>query len=145
MAEKVFFLPPGVDFATGLVRGLLVRLRGQPPEAMAKVTLYVNSQRMRRRVTDVFVQGAQASFLPRMFVLSDLASHPILADLPPTTSPLRRQLDLSRLIDGLLHNWLLDPTAFDLETVGLAALDTYLAGLAAIPVASLATKASRQH
>ena len=33
------------------------------------------------------------------------------------------------LIDGLLHNWLLDPAAFDLEVVGLAALDTYLAGL----------------
>ena len=34
------------------------------------------------------------------------------------------------LMDGLLHNWLLDPAAFDLEAVGLAALDTYLAGLA---------------
>ena len=34
------------------------------------------------------------------------------------------------LIDGLLHNWLLDPSAFDLEKVGRAALDTYLAGLA---------------
>lgn len=33
------------------------------------------------------------------------------------------------LIDGLLHNWLLDPSAFDLEKVGRAALDTYLAGL----------------
>lgn len=98
----VFCLPPGVDFATELVRGLQARLNGQPPEAMAKVTLYLNSQRMRRRVTDVFVLG-QASFLPRMFVLSDLASHPILADLPPTTSPLRRQLDLARLIDRLLQ------------------------------------------
>ncbi len=102
MTDKVFSLPPGVDFATELVRGLKVRLEGQPTEAMAKVTLYLNSQRMRRRVTEVFVQG-QASFLPRMFVLSDLASHPILADLAPPNSPLRRQLDLARLIDGLLQ------------------------------------------
>lgn len=37
------------------------------------------------------------------------------------------------LIDGLLHNWLLDPSAFDLEVVGLAALDIYLAGLVDAP------------
>ena len=37
------------------------------------------------------------------------------------------------LIDGLLHNWLLDPSAFDLEKVGRAALDTYLAGLVEVP------------
>ena len=33
------------------------------------------------------------------------------------------------LIYGLLHNWLLDPSAFDLQKVGRAAFDTYLAGL----------------
>ena len=37
------------------------------------------------------------------------------------------------LIDGLLLNWLLDPSAFDLEVVGRAALDTYLAGLVDVP------------
>jgi TetR/AcrR family acrAB operon transcriptional repressor len=47
------------------------------------------------------------------------------------------------LIDGLLHNWLLDPSAYDLEAVGLAALDTYLAGLAATPGATGATGATR--
>ena len=102
MANNVFSLPPGVDFATELVRGLVGRMAGKPPEAMAQVTLYLNSKRMRTRVTEVFAQG-QASFLPRMFVLSELAQHPILADLPATTSALRRQLDLSRLIDGLLR------------------------------------------
>ena len=102
MADKVFSLPPGVDFATELVRGLVERLAGQPVEAMAQVTLYLNSKRMRTRVTEVFAQGA-ASFLPRMFVLSELAQHPSLADLPPPSSPLRRQLDLARLIDGLLR------------------------------------------
>ncbi len=98
---KVFALPPGVDFATELVRGLVERLEGQPPEAMAAVTLYVNSQRMRRRVIEVMVNG-NASFLPRMFVLAELGQHPTLADLPPPPSALRRQLDLARLIEGLL-------------------------------------------
>ena len=38
---------------------------------------------------------------------------------------------LHSLIDGLMHNWLLNPQSFDLEVVGSAALDTYIAGLAA--------------
>lgn len=99
---KVFSLPPGVDFASELVRGLQERQQGQQPEAMAKVTLYLNSQRMSRRVTEAFVKG-KASFLPRIFVLADLARHPILSDLPPPSSALRRQLDLARLIDRLLQ------------------------------------------
>jgi ATP-dependent helicase/nuclease subunit B len=100
VADKVFALPPGVDFAAELVRGLAERLPG-PPETMARVSLFLNSQRMRRRVTERFVKGG-ASFLPRMFILSDLAQHPILADLPPAASALRRRLDLARLIEGLM-------------------------------------------
>jgi len=37
---------------------------------------------------------------------------------------------LHALIDGLMHNWLLEPKSFDLEAVGVQALDAYLAGLA---------------
>lgn len=40
-------------------------------------------------------------------------------------------LGLFALIGGLKYNWLLDPGGFDLETVGLATLDAYLAGLQA--------------
>lgn len=39
-------------------------------------------------------------------------------------------IGLHALLDGLMHNWLLEPGAFDLETVGLQVLDLYLAGLA---------------
>lgn len=39
-------------------------------------------------------------------------------------------IGLHSLIDGLMHNWLLNPGSFDLETVGARALDAYLAGLA---------------
>ena len=36
---------------------------------------------------------------------------------------------LFALLGGIKYNWMLDPTAFDLESVGLASLNTYLAGL----------------
>ncbi len=148
MTDKVFFLPPGVDFATELVRGLKTRLAGQKPEAMAQVTLYLNSQRMRRRVTESFVRGA-ASFLPRMFVLSDLASHPILSDLPPPTSPLRRQLDLARLIDGLLQAQPdLAPRAalFDLaRSLGLLLDEMQDEGVAADTISGLDVSGHSEH
>ena len=39
-------------------------------------------------------------------------------------------LGLHALIDGLIQNWMLDPTAFDLVRIGRQVLDAYLAGLA---------------
>jgi TetR/AcrR family acrAB operon transcriptional repressor len=42
-------------------------------------------------------------------------------------------IGLHALIDGLMHNWLLNPESFDLEAVGAQALDAYLAGLALCP------------
>ncbi len=38
-------------------------------------------------------------------------------------------LGLHVMVDGLIQNWLLDPTAFDLQRVGRQTIDTYLAGL----------------
>ncbi len=38
---------------------------------------------------------------------------------------------LHALLDGLLQNWMLDPTGFNLVKVGTQAIDAYLAGLAA--------------
>jgi TetR/AcrR family transcriptional regulator, acrAB operon repressor len=40
-------------------------------------------------------------------------------------------LGVFALISGLKFNWLLDPLAFDLESVGRATLDAYLAGMSA--------------
>jgi TetR/AcrR family acrAB operon transcriptional repressor len=36
---------------------------------------------------------------------------------------------LHALVDGLIQNWLLDPSAFQLESAGRQAIDAYLAGL----------------
>ena len=33
------------------------------------------------------------------------------------------------MVDGLIQNWLLDTSAFDLERTGMRAIDTYLEGL----------------
>ena len=53
---------------------------------------------------------------------------------------------LHAMVDGLIYNWLLDPTAFDLVKTGRYALDAYLAGLgleARQPIAPDPAAASR--
>jgi ATP-dependent helicase/nuclease subunit B len=104
MAEppcNLFALPPGVDFPAELVHGLLTRMESQPPEAMARVTLILNTQRMRRRVTECLIaQGAR--FLPRLLLVTDAASLGP-TPLPAPVSPLRRRLELSVLLDRLLQ------------------------------------------
>jgi TetR/AcrR family acrAB operon transcriptional repressor len=40
-------------------------------------------------------------------------------------------IGLHALLDGLIRNWMLDPSAFDLLAVGRGAFDAHLAGLAA--------------
>ncbi|HAU57453.1 MAG TPA: TetR family transcriptional regulator [Comamonadaceae bacterium] len=47
------------------------------------------------------------------------------AQVPPDTAALGLQV----LIEGLLHSWLLDPTAFDLVQAGRCTIATYLRGL----------------
>jgi ATP-dependent helicase/nuclease subunit B len=97
----VFALPPGVDFARELVRGLHARMPGQPPEAIARVTIYLNTERMRRRVVEAF-GDAGAGFLPRITLVTDLARDPSL-DLPAPGDALSRRLTLMRLIAPLLQ------------------------------------------
>lgn len=98
----IFALPPGADFPAQLVAGLKRRLVGQPPEAMARVVLYVNTTRMRRRIIELFVaQGA--SFLPRIRLVTDLESSLPGTGIAPATSPLRQRLILAQLIEGLLQ------------------------------------------
>ncbi len=101
-APRLYALPPGVDFATEVVAGLRARLAGAPPEAMARVTLYVNTRRMQRRMREVFDQGP-ATLLPRMRLITDLALDPFGPDLALPMAPLRRRLELSRLVAQLIE------------------------------------------
>lgn len=98
---RLFALPPGVDFPALLVQGLTKRLEGAPPEAMARVTLYVNTARMRRRITDLF-SAKGPGFLPRIRLVTDLGQDLCLPGQPLPTSPLRLRLELAKLIEGLL-------------------------------------------
>lgn len=98
--HHVFALPPGADFPAELVRGLLDRMASEPPEALARVTLYLNTSRMRRRVTELFAASG-AHLLPKLRLLTDVTQDPQLA-LPKPIPPLRRRLQLAALISKLL-------------------------------------------
>ncbi|SMX47150.1 double-strand break repair protein AddB [Actibacterium lipolyticum] len=98
---RVFGLPPGADFPKELLLGLEKRLAGHPPEAWAKVEIFVNTRRMQRRLVSLFDKGP-ARLLPRIRLVTDMARISGLGDLPPAIPPLRRRLELSQLVAGLL-------------------------------------------
>jgi TetR/AcrR family acrAB operon transcriptional repressor len=54
-------------------------------------------------------------------------------DLPPDTDPVLAAHGLNALMVGIMHQWVLDPSSYDLAAAAPALVDTYLAGLAARP------------
>ena len=102
--RRVFALPPGCDFSSAFLNGLYHRLQGQPPEALARVEVFVNTHRTRRRLLEL-LQSGPARLLPRIRVITDLSNDPIVGlDLPQPVSALRRRLELSQMIAALLEN-----------------------------------------
>ncbi len=97
---RIFGLPPGVDFAEAFVRGLRDRISG-PPEALARVEIYVNTERMARRLRRVFDQGP-ACLLPRIGLVTDLADPLTRAGIPAPEPDLRMRLRLTEVISKLL-------------------------------------------
>jgi ATP-dependent helicase/nuclease subunit B len=98
---RLFGLPPGADFGSEVVAGIAARMGDAGPEAWARVTILVNTRRMARRLREVFDEGP-ARLLPRIRLITDLALDPVAADLPLPVAPLRRRLELSQLVAGLL-------------------------------------------
>lgn len=96
---RLFALPPGVDFPRELVCGLIARMAGRPPEAMARVQLLANSGRMQRRIREEFDRHG-AMFLPRMGLVTDFAAH-LLPGVPSAVPDLRRRLELAQLVRSL--------------------------------------------
>lgn len=99
---RVFAMPPGADFASGLVDGLLQRAATLSPDDWGRTEIYVNTTRMQRRIRSVFDAGP-ARLLPRIRLITDLASDPISLTVPPAISPLRRRLELSQFVAKLLE------------------------------------------
>jgi double-strand break repair protein AddB len=97
----VFALPPGADFPAALVDGLLARYGRLPPEDFARIELWVNTRRMERRIAALFPDHG-ARLLPRIRLIPDLGRDLVDPDLPPSVPPIRRRLDLARLVQALL-------------------------------------------
>ncbi len=98
---RVFAVPSGADFPAVLVDGLRARFAVQPPEALARVHLIVNTARMQRRIRALFDDGPPC-LLPRISLLSDLGAGLAAAEIPPAISPLRKRFELTQLISQLL-------------------------------------------
>ncbi|WP_294924690.1 double-strand break repair protein AddB [uncultured Paracoccus sp.] len=91
----IFALPCGADFAAGFADGLAARMQGQPPEAMARVTVYVNSGRTMAALRAALIARAPL-LLPRLRLIDDLGAG-------ASAAPVARWLELGRLVDAALR------------------------------------------
>ena len=99
-SPRVFALPLGVDFSRAFVDGLLERSDDQPPEALAKVVIYVNTRRSARGIEEILASSG-ARLLPDIRVVTDLARDRAIS-LPPPIPPLRRKLIIARLVSAFI-------------------------------------------
>lgn len=99
---RVFGLAAGVDFPDALVQGLLERCKTRAPDYLATVEIYVSTQRMQRRIRDIFDAGP-AMLLPSIRLITDLGKSSAVADIPPAVPKLQRRLELSQLVVELLR------------------------------------------
>ena len=98
---RIFGSTPGIDFPQSLVDGILSRMAGQPPESLARARVIVNTTRMARRLREIFERGP-ARLLPKISLITDLDGLAPGVVRPPSTSSLRRRLDLITLVSALL-------------------------------------------
>ena len=105
-SPRLFGLAPGVDFPAALIAGLRDRLKDQPPHAMARVELIVNTQRMARRLREILTEGPP-TFLLRVRLVTALDGLVPQIYEPPAAPALRRRLELIQLVSRLLDT---DPT-----------------------------------
>lgn len=99
---RLFGVAPGIDFPQALVSGLRERMAGRSPEQVARVEIIVNTRRMARRLREIYDAGP-AGLLPRIRTLTDLDTLLSGVPLPSAVPPLRRRLELVRLVSQLLE------------------------------------------
>lgn len=107
-APRVFAVPPGVAVAEALAEGLRARLDPAAPEALARVTLLLDTRRAGRGVEEALERGRPATFLPRILGLAEagtdaFAAPAALDALPRAADPARRRLTLTRLVAAFLR------------------------------------------
>ena len=98
---RVFGTQSNQNFPDALLEGLTKRLKGFPPEDWAKVVIYVNTRRMQRRLSQLFLSGP-ARLLPKINLITDIAHEPTLTDFPMPVPTLERRLEITQLVRGLL-------------------------------------------
>jgi ATP-dependent helicase/nuclease subunit B len=98
---RIYGLPPGVDFPAAVVSGVLSRMKDTPPEAVARVQILVNTRRMQRRIKALFADGS-SRLLPRIGLITDVGHLLPPGGLPPSVPPLRRRLEMARLVKKLI-------------------------------------------
>ena len=101
--QKLFGLPPGVDFPKALVDGFCAHFQSYPPDAMARSHIIVNTERMRRRVWQLFATKSDILH-PKVHVLTDLSGFVTDLELPQAPSSLKNRFELIALIDKLLQS-----------------------------------------
>ena len=99
---RVFGTYSGQAFPETLLEGLTTRLQGAAPEQWARVEVYVNTQRMQRRLAELFLQGP-ARLMPKFHLVTDLAHDPLLSDLPMPVPTLKRRLEIAQLVRKLIQ------------------------------------------
>ena len=93
---RIFGVPPGADFPKELVDHLLAAYRTKPVEDLARVTILVNTRRMQRRLRELFAQSGPL-LLPRIALVTEFDAL-IKGALPDAVTPLRRRLEMTRLV-----------------------------------------------
>lgn len=97
-APRIFALPVGCDFSQAFIDGVRSRCAAQPPEALARVTILVNTRRAQRRLFEILMADG-AGLLPDIKVISDLGSAP---DTPEAKARFERHLALADLVGAFL-------------------------------------------
>lgn len=113
---RIYGIGLGQDFSRVLFEGLASKFAGMSPLDIAQVEVFVNTRRMQRRLTALF-HDSNATLLPRIRLVTDIAVDLVGHSLPPAVSSLHRRLEVMQLVKGLIEA---DPTlaskdaAFDL-------------------------------
>ncbi|MEO1026054.1 MAG: double-strand break repair protein AddB [Pseudomonadota bacterium] len=132
---RIIGVPPGADFSQTLHDNLLRLTESHPPQALARVDILVPTERMKRRLHQLFTKGGPR-LLPRIGTITN-TSHLLPGAISPSVSSLRRSLDLKSVVERLVA---LDPALPKASTIDLTESLTRLLDEMAgegVPLASL--------